>query len=75
MEIDGHVRSLDEKCRGSEAEIGGSIDFAATDLAKHGIDRTRSSLAAELDKSIEGFEPNFDCQGFVAAYLVTEEAN
>lgn len=68
-----HVASLDRKCRGSAAEVYGSVDFASTDLATNGIHQTRRDLAARLDKNITGFPANFDCQGFVAAYLITRE--
>jgi hypothetical protein len=72
-QISKHVASLDKKCRGTVAEVGGSIDFASTDLAKHGINESRASIAARLDRNIKGFDPNFDCQGFVAAYLILRE--
>lgn len=68
------LSSLDRKRGGTEAQVAGFIDFAATDLAKYGIHQTRSSLAAQLDKSIHGFPAEFDCQGFVAAYLVVRES-
>jgi len=68
-----HLSSLDAKCRGSDVTVAGAIDFASQDLAKNGIDQSRSSYAAELDKNIKGFPPNFDCAGFVAADLVLRE--
>jgi hypothetical protein len=68
-----HLKSLDAKCRGSEVEVAGAVDFAASDLAKHGIHRSRATLIADFDHNIHGFPANFDCVGFVTAYLVLTE--
>ena len=74
-QIAQHLTSLHTRCRGSTTQVAGYIDFASTDLAKHGIRQSRSALAALFDHKTRHLGPQFDCQGFVAAYLVVEESS
>jgi hypothetical protein len=65
--------SLSPRCRESRDDLAGSLKATRQILAQDGYPESLASVADGVDASVPASVTGFDCQGAMAAYVVTRE--